>query len=77
MRSRVAAAPLGRGQRQALTPVPAPAPSTLDTSYVSSFSFYFLLMFGLRGVYSLILGQDNGAGPTRCHPSLLGRGRDP
>lgn len=41
--------------------------STLDTSYVSSFSFYFLLMFGLRGVYSLILGQDNGALPA-YHP---------
>lgn len=32
--------------------------STLDVSYVSSLSWYFLLTFGLNGVYKLILGDD-------------------
>jgi ER membrane protein complex subunit 3 len=32
--------------------------STLDVSYVSSLSWYFLLTFGLNGVYKLILGAD-------------------
>lgn len=52
--------------------VPFPMPSTrfklmlqrgvdlqsLDVSYVSSLSWYFLLTFGLTGVYKLILGDD-------------------
>mmetsp|Transcript_27211 Transcript_27211/g.54805 ORF Transcript_27211/g.54805 Transcript_27211/m.54805 type:complete len:393 (-) Transcript_27211:274-1452(-) len=32
---------------------------TLDVSYVSSLSWYFLLMFGLRGLIKLILGEDS------------------
>jgi hypothetical protein len=31
--------------------------STLDVSYVSSLSWYFLVTFGLNGVYKLILGD--------------------
>jgi hypothetical protein len=31
--------------------------STLDVSYVSSLSWYFLVTFGLTGVYKLILGD--------------------
>jgi len=31
--------------------------STLDISYVSSLSWYFLCSFGLNGVYKIILGQ--------------------
>mmetsp|Transcript_24618 Transcript_24618/g.75920 ORF Transcript_24618/g.75920 Transcript_24618/m.75920 type:complete len:281 (+) Transcript_24618:252-1094(+) len=31
---------------------------TLDVSYVSSLSWYFLLMFGLRGFLRVILGED-------------------
>lgn len=52
--------------------VPFPMPSTkfrlmlqrgidlqsLDVSYVSSLSWYFLLTFGLNGVYKLLLGDD-------------------
>lgn len=52
--------------------VPFPMPSTrfklmlqrgvdlqsLDVSYVSSLSWYFLVTFGLTGVYKLILGDD-------------------
>ena len=35
--------------------------STLDVSYVSSLSWYFLLMYGLRSVFKLVLGQDSVA----------------
>ncbi len=33
--------------------------SSVDVSYVSSRSWYFLNLFGLRGLFSLILGEDN------------------
>jgi len=35
--------------------------STLDVSYVSSLSWYFLLMYGLRSVFRLVLGDDEAA----------------
>jgi hypothetical protein len=34
---------------------------SLDVSYVSSLSWYFLTLFGLRGLFDLILGGDNDA----------------
>jgi len=33
--------------------------SSLDPQYVSSLSLYFLMFFGLRGVFQLILGQND------------------
>jgi hypothetical protein len=35
--------------------------SSLNVSYVSSLSWFFINLFGLRGLFSLVLGSDNGA----------------
>ena len=35
--------------------------STLDVTYVTSLSMYFLILFGLNGLFALLLGEDNEA----------------
>ncbi|KAH0448461.1 hypothetical protein IEQ34_022261 [Dendrobium chrysotoxum] len=39
--------------------------STVDVSYVSGRSWYFLNLFGLRGLFSLILGEENAMDDTQ------------
>lgn len=46
--------------------------STVDVSYVSSRSWYFLNLFGLRGLFSLILGEENAVDDTQRMMQMSG-----
>eukprot|EP00596_Hydrurales_sp_CCMP1899_P001486 CAMPEP_0119035286 /NCGR_PEP_ID=MMETSP1177-20130426/2217_1 /TAXON_ID=2985 /ORGANISM="Ochromonas sp, Strain CCMP1899" /LENGTH=119 /DNA_ID=CAMNT_0006993309 /DNA_START=592 /DNA_END=951 /DNA_ORIENTATION=+ len=48
--------------------------SQLDVSYVSSLALYFLLMFGLNDVYSLILGEGSEMDEQRMMQMQMGMG---
>ncbi|BBM96953.1 ER membrane protein complex subunit 3 [Marchantia polymorpha subsp. ruderalis] len=57
--------------------------SSVDVSYVSSRSWYFLNLFGLRGLFSLILGEENATDDaqklmqTQMAMQMGGFGADP
>jgi len=40
--------------------------ASLDASWISSMSWYFIGAFGMRGVYELVLGEDNQADQARA-----------
>ncbi len=48
--------------------------TTLDVSYVSSLSWYFLLTFGLNGVYKLILGDSDFDDGNKMMQMQMGMG---
>lgn len=50
------------------------ATKDLDVSWVSSLSWYFLNLFGLQSIYTLLLGDDNAAGSLNDMGSLGGGG---
>ncbi len=49
-------------------PSSAPLSSMLDSSYVSSLSWYFIVMFGLRGFLSLFMTDDGQWHAHDCVP---------
>ncbi|KAJ1923001.1 hypothetical protein IWQ60_006152 [Tieghemiomyces parasiticus] len=49
----------------------------MDVAWVSSLSWYFLNLFGLRGIFSLILGQANAADGMRDMQAMGSMGMAP
>ena len=48
--------------------------TTLDTSYVTSMSWYFLVMFGMRGLYSIVLGANSETDDAKIMQQQMGMG---
>lgn len=46
--------------------------ASLDVSYVSSLSWYFLTFLGLRGIVSLVLGEVSAADDARMLQAQMG-----
>jgi len=51
--------------------------TTLDTAYVTSMSWYFLVMFGMRGLYSIVLGANAETDDTKIMQQQMGMGGQP
>lgn len=55
----------------------------MDVTWVSSLSWYFLNLFGLKSIFTIILGQDNAADGMRdmqqmqMNPAVMGAGGAP
>merc|ERR1712194_571119 len=48
--------------------------SSLDTSYITSMSWYFLVMSGMRGLFSLVLGANNDTDDSKIMQQQMGMG---
>ncbi|KAI9592027.1 integral membrane protein DUF106-domain-containing protein [Syncephalis fuscata] len=48
--------------------------SDMDVAWVSSLSWYFLNLFGLRSIFNIILGEDNAADGMRDMQAMGGMG---
>lgn len=48
--------------------------TTLDTAYVTSMSWYFLVMFGMRGLHTLVLGAGAETTDTAMMQQQMGMG---
>jgi ER membrane protein complex subunit 3 len=47
---------------------------SLDVAYVSSLSWYFLVLFGLRGLFALVLGSNNATDQAAMMRKQMGGG---